>query len=111
MSNSLTRLDPNAVKAMITSTTYHRSPSGKAIICEIMINGGYSCIGIGRVIDMDNDNEEIGKQAAHAEAMEEVFSYAAVVMAERMRNDEVPNANVDLLQAYANTHGGQPRLI
>jgi hypothetical protein len=111
MSNSQTRLNPDAVKALIHSTTYMRTPSGKTIVCEIMLVSGYSCIGTGRVIDLDNDNEERGKEAALAHAMEEVWSYAAVLMQDRMHRGEVPNVNQDLLAAYHNLHGGQPRLI
>lgn len=111
MSNSQTRLNPEAVKALIASTTYMRTPSGKTIICEIMLTSGYSCIGTGRVIDLDNDNEVRGKEAAHAHAMEEVWSYAAVVMQERMIRGEVANSNAEILATYASTYNGHPRLI
>lgn len=111
MSNALTRLNPDAVKAMIASTTYHRTPSGKTIVCEIMLNSGYSCIGTGHVTDLDNDNEERGKEAALAHAMEEVWSYAAVLMQHRMMIGDIVNINADLLKTYASTYGGQPRLI
>jgi len=111
MSNSQTRLNPDAVKAMIASTTYHRTPSGKTIICEIMLISGYSCIGTGRVIDLDNDVEARGKDAALAHAMQEVWSYAAVLMQHKMLLGDVANRNAELLAAYQNLHGGQPRLI
>jgi hypothetical protein len=109
--NPNTKLNPEAVKALIASTTYMRTPSGKTIVCEIMLVSGYSCIGTGRVIDLDNDNEERGKEAALAHAMEEVWSYAAVLMQERMHRGEVQSENQHLLLAYHEQHGGQPRLI
>lgn len=111
MSNSMTRLSPDAVKALIASTTYHRTPSGKTIVCEIMLVSGYSCIGIGRVVDLDNDNEERGKEVAHQKAMSEVWDYAAVLMQDRMLRGDVANRNAELLVAYATEHNGQPRLI
>ena len=111
MSNSMTRLNPDAVKALIQSTTYMRTPSGKTIVCEIMLVSGYSCIGTGRVIDLDNDNEERGKEAALAHAMEEVWSYAAVIMQQRMHSGDIANRNAELLATYTAVHNGQPRLI
>ncbi len=109
--NPNTKLNPDQVNAMIESVTYIRTPSGKTIVCEIMLVSGYSCIGIGRVIDLDNDNEERGKEAARTHAMDEVYSYAAVVMQETMHRGALANRNKEILAEYQTQHGGQPRLI
>lgn len=111
MTNPLTKLLPGNVAAMIATTTFHRSPSGKAIICEIMLTNGRSCIGVAHVVDMDNDDEERGKEAARARAMDQVWDNAAVLMQQAMHNGAIPNRNKELVAEYAEKHGNQPRNI
>jgi hypothetical protein len=111
MSNDATRLKPSDVEALVDTTTFHRSPSGKAIICEIMTHSGYSAIGVARVVDLDNDAEERGKDAAKQKAMTEIWDYAAVVMQERMHTGQVQNRNKEIIADYIKLNGGQPRLI
>ena len=53
--NHNTRLSVEDVKAMIQSTTYTRLPSGKAIVCEIVLETGWTCHGIASVIDLENN--------------------------------------------------------
>lgn len=111
MTNPNTRLNASDVATLIASTTFHRSPSGKAIICEIMTTSGHSCVGVARVIDMDNDDEERGKEAARGHAMNEVFAYASVMMQQAMSNGVIQNRNKELLAEYAVKHANQPRII
>ena len=111
MSNPLTRLRVAEVEDLIASTTYMRTPSGKTILCEIMLTSGYSCVGLANVVDLDNDDEARGKEAAHAKALAEVWSYAAIIMQDRMASGAVENRNLHLLQEYTAAHSGQPRLI
>ena len=111
MTNPNTRLIASNVATLIDTVTFHRSPSGKAIICEIMTTSGHSCVGVAHVVDMDNDDEERGKEAARGRAMEQVFGYASVVMQEQMHSGAVPNLNKELLAEYAAKHDNQPRII
>lgn len=111
MSNPATCLHAADVLSLVNTTTFHRSPSGKAIICEIMTHSGYSAIGVARVVDLENDAEERGKEAAKQKAMSEVWDYAAVVMQERMHTGQVENCNKEVIAAYIEQHKNQPRLI
>lgn len=111
MTNPNTRLVPSDVATLVDTTTFHRSPSGKAIICEIMTVSGHSCVGVAHVVDMDNDDEERGKEAAKGRAMEQIFGYASVMMQTAMHSGVIPNRNKELLAEYAVKHGNQPRII
>ena len=111
MSNSLTRLTPESVNRLVNTVTYTRSPSGKTILCEIMLHSGYAACGLARVVDMDNNDTERGKAAAHQKAMAEVWDYAAVAMQERMASGEIPNQNLQIIESHILTNGGLPLLI
>jgi len=109
--NPATKLDPARVQSLVQSTTYHRSPSGKAVICEIMLVSGYSCIGVARVVDMENDDVDRAKEAAHSRAMDEVWEYAAVMMQQAMHNNQVQSNNKELIAEYIAANGNNPKLI
>lgn len=72
---------------------------------------GWSCCGIARVVDLENYDEQMGKEAARAKAFQEVFDYAAVQMQEAMHRGKVLNRNKELLAEYAALHNNQPTLI
>lgn len=109
--NHNTRLSVDDVKAMIQSTTYTRLPSGKAIVCEIVLETGWVCTGVARVVDLENYNEQLGKEAACQKAMGEVFDYAAVQMQEAMHRGKVSNRNKELMAAYVAENNNQPKAI
>lgn len=109
--NHNTRLSVDDVKAMIQSTTYTRTPSGKAIVCEIVLDTGGVCLGVARVIDLENYNEQLGKEAACQKALAEVFEYAAVQMQEAMHRGKVPTRHKELMAEYMAENNNQPKAI
>jgi hypothetical protein len=109
--NHNTKLSVDDVKALVQSTTYTRSPSGKAIICEMVLTTGWACHGVARVVDLENYAEQLGKEAAHAKAMQEVFDYAAVQMQEAMHAGLVPNRHKELMAEYTASVNNQPTVI
>jgi hypothetical protein len=109
--NHNTRLSVEDVKAMIQSTTYTRLPSGKAIVCEIMLDTGWTCHGIASVIDLENYDEQMGKEAAHKKAMVAVFDYASMQMQEAMHRGKALNRHKELMAAYVAENNNQPKAI
>lgn len=109
--NHHTKLSVDDVKAMIKQTTYTRTPSGKAIVCEIVLESGSVCLGTARVIDLENYDETMGKEAARSKAMAEVFEYASVQMQEAMHRGKVPTRHKELMAEYAIANNNQPKLI
>jgi len=109
--NHNTKLSVGEVHALVKSTTYTRTPAGKAIICDIVLDTGSTCIGVARVVDLDNYDEQRGKEAALARAMQEVWDYAAVRMQEAMHNGAVENRHKELMAEYQAANNNQPKAI
>lgn len=109
--NPNTKLSVGEVHALIESTTYTRTPSGKAIVCEIVLTTGGTCHGIARVVDLDNYDEQRGKEAALARATQEVWDYAAARMQEAMHTGAVENRHKELMAEYQAANDNQPRAI
>lgn len=109
--NHNTKLSVDDVKSLVQSTTYIRTPAGKAIVCEMVLTTGAVCHGIARVIDLENYSEQLGKEAAHAKAMQEVFEYAAVQMQEAMHRGAVLNRHKELMAEYMAANNNQPTVI
>lgn len=109
--NQATRLSPATVMAMVESKSFTLTPSGKAIVCEIVLNTGWTCHGVARVIDLENFDEQRGKEAAESKAMVEVFDYAAVRMQEAIHSGKVLSRNKELMAEHLVANNNQPKAI
>lgn len=113
--NPNTRLDFKIVEASVASTTYTLLPSGKAITCEIILNTGWVCHGTAAVVDLDNYDEQRGKEAAKVKAMQQVWDYHAVCMQEAMfhgqQDGTLPNRNAEMMNGHQYLHDGRPVLV
>ncbi len=111
MSNPNTKPLPAMIDAQIKTVTYTRTPSGKAIVCEITMQNGFVVHGISALIDLDNYNEELGKQAAFAKAKAEVWAYTAYDVQNNIAVGRIESRHDELAAAYQIATDGQPVLI
>lgn len=109
--NPSTKLHAGGVLAMIKSTTYTRTPSGKAIVCELVLDTGAVCLGVARVIDLENYDEHLGKDAARAKAVQEVFDYAAARMQESIHTGSISSKHKELMAEYMAANNNQPTVV
>jgi hypothetical protein len=55
------RLTPEAIESKIESATYTILPSGKVMVCELMLTNGYSIRGEAATVSKANFDEEVGR--------------------------------------------------
>ena len=55
------RLTPEDIDAKIKEVTYTKLPSGKAMVCEITLENGYTVRGESACVSPENFNQEIGE--------------------------------------------------
>lgn len=95
------------VKAMIRSTTFTQLPSGSAIVCEITLHNMHTVHGIANVVDMENYDEDLGRKAAEAKAIDRLFELLAYDLHTKMATQEIPNKHQLLTSAHAMGTSGQ----
>jgi hypothetical protein len=67
------RLRLEAVEARVASETYTKLPSGKALVCELILQNGYSVTGVGSCVSRANYNDEIARTVSRKKALDAVW--------------------------------------
>lgn len=109
--NSQTKLTPAQIEANIKTVTYTRLPSGKAIVCEITMVNGFVCHGISALVDLDNYDQDLGKQAAFNKAKSAVWDHLAFVIQEQIWTNVIESKHDELSKKYQADTNGQPLAI
>ena len=78
------RLRPEDIDAVIVSETYTVLPSGKAMICELILRNGFSVRGESACVSKENFNEEIGRKVAFDDARSKVWLLEGYLLQERL---------------------------
>ena len=78
------RLRPEDIDAAIVSETYTVLPSGKAMICELILRNGFSVRGESACVSKENFNEEIGRKVAFDDARSKVWLLEGYLLQERI---------------------------
>lgn len=77
------RLRPEDIDATIVSETYTTLPSGKAMVCELILRNGFSVRGESACVSKENFNEEIGRKIAFDDARNKVWLLEGYLLQER----------------------------
>lgn len=114
--NQNTRPTMQMVLDKIAGVTYTRLPSGTAIVCEITLHNLHRCHGIAVVVDMENDDPEMGKKVAYDKAIMPIFDIVAYEMHNLMRDTEgnipaIANRNRELCEAHSVTYRDCPIIV
>lgn len=88
------------VDALIVGTTYTLLPSGKSIVCEIMTTYGWPVHGIASVVDLDNYDEQRGKEAAYGYAVKHVWDIAAFNTQKMIADGALDSRHAELAAAH-----------
>lgn len=82
------RLTPGDIDAAIASESYTILPSGKAMICELILRNGFSVRGESSCVSKENFNEEIGRKVSKEDARNKVWAFEGYALQERIFNKE-----------------------
>lgn len=67
------RLTPAQIDAVIVGESYTVLPSGKVMVCELILRNGFSVRGEAATVSKANFNEEIGKAISREAARNKIW--------------------------------------
>jgi hypothetical protein len=68
----------------IVSETYTTLPSGKVLVCELMLENGFSVRGEAAVVSKENFNEEIGRKISKENAVNNIWQLEGYLLQEEL---------------------------
>lgn len=78
------RLTPQHIDSVIVSETFTVLPSGKCMVCELILRNGFSVRGEAAVVSKENFNEEIGKDVSRRKAREQIWQLEGYLLQEKL---------------------------
>ena len=78
------RLRPEDIDAVIVGESYTVLPSGKAMVCELILRNGFSVRGESACVSKENFNFEIGEKIAREDARNKVWMLEGYALQERL---------------------------
>ncbi len=79
-----TKLSIEDIKSVIVSKTFTTLPSGKTIICELILKNGFSVRGESSVVSLENFVQEIGEKIAHDDAVNKVWQVEGYLLQQKL---------------------------
>jgi hypothetical protein len=76
------RLSPKDIENVIMSETYVVLPSGKTMICELILQNGFSVLGEASVVSKENFNYDIGKKISRENARNKIWQLEGYLLQE-----------------------------
>lgn len=78
------RLTPSDIDSAIYTVSYTTLPSGKVMVCEIILRNGYSVRGEAATVSKENFDEEIGKEISFKNAREKIWQLEGYLLQEML---------------------------
>lgn len=72
------------IHAKIVSETYTRLPSGKVLVCELILENGFSVRGEAAVVDIANFDEDIGRKISKENAVNQIWQIEGYLLQEEL---------------------------
>ena len=76
------------VNAAIESESFIMMPSGKTMVCELMLKNGFSIIGTNSCVVKENFHEDLGKQYSRDNAVAQVWNYLGFLLQQSLHETE-----------------------
>lgn len=67
------RLNPDHIDSTIVSKTFTILPSGKCMVCELILKNGFSVRGESACVSKENFDQEIGEKISYKNAREKIW--------------------------------------
>ena len=77
------RLTPDAIDGKIKRITFTTLPSGKAVVCEITLQNGFTVRGESACVSVANFDEEIGNKIALKNARDKIWQLEGYLLQEK----------------------------
>lgn len=78
------RVTNDHIDNCIVSETYTILPSGKTMVCELMLKNGYGVTGESSVVSKANFNEEIGRMISRKNARDKIWMLEGYLLQESL---------------------------
>ena len=78
------RITNDHIDSCIVSEAYSVLPSGKTMVCELMLKNGYGVTGESSVVSKANFNEEIGKTISRKNAKDKIWMLEGYLLQESL---------------------------
>src|SRR5258708_19510870 len=78
------RLKVELVEAKVASETYTKLPSGKVLVCELLLLNGFSVRGVASVVSKENFDEEIARKISRQRAVQEIWQLEGYLLQEHL---------------------------
>ena len=90
-------VDPQIIEDEIASDTYTILPSGRAMICELILKNGFIATGSAIPVDPNNFDEAVGKKVSRQKAIDSLFPIFAYQLSNsiNVRDEYDPFEDVD----------------
>lgn len=72
------------ILSKVVSETYTTLPSGKVMVCELMLENGFSVRGEAAVVSKDNFIEEIGRKISKENAINSIWQLEGYLLQEEL---------------------------
>lgn len=72
---------------LIDSESYTTLPSGKVLVCELILKNGFSVRGEASVVDKANFNLDIGKNISRKNAIDKIWQLEGYLLQEKLFNE------------------------
>lgn len=72
------------ILSKVISETYTTLPSGKVMVCELMLENGFSVRGEAAVVSKENFNEEIGRSISKENAINSIWQLEGYLLQEKL---------------------------
>lgn len=81
---SAPRLTPEHIDGIIVSESYTVLPSGKCMVCELILKNGFSVRGEASVVSKANFNEEVGRKISRLKARDQIWLLEGYLLQEKI---------------------------
>jgi hypothetical protein len=81
------RLTPENIDAKIVHSTYTVLPSGKVMVCELVLENGFSVRGEAATVSRENFNHEIGRKISYENARDKVWQLEGYLLQQKLFNE------------------------
>lgn len=78
------RLTPEHIDSIITAETFTVLPSGKCMVCELILKNGFSVRGEASVVSKANFNEDVGRKVSRGKARDQVWLLEGYLLQEKL---------------------------
>lgn len=83
-----------SIEALIASETYTMLPSGKVMVCELVLKNGFSVCGLNAIVDKNEFDEARGRENSRRKAVDLVWAYAGYMRQDALYREMEANALV-----------------